>query len=207
MGKTMILALVIWLANHIASAASLHGCNPQVRRPKAAAVNPDWYVVRARPAAEYLAESEMRRVGMDTYLPQYKRTSRHRRSKRIIVRMFPLFLGYLFTPARTLNLSALADCDGVARTDPIIADQFGRPLPLPDALIAKIRGNEECGAFDDLPGKHRLARGEPIQIADAPLMEGVIKSVRSLENVRLLVKLFNTEIEATVPVAKLRKAS
>ena len=38
-------------------------------------------------------------------------------------------------------------------------------------------------------------------------MEGVIKSVRSLENVRLLVKLFNTEIEATVSVAKLRKAS
>lgn len=206
----MILALVIWLANRIASGPSLRGCKPQVRRPRNAALiqtSPnDWFVVRAKPAGEYLAETEMRRVGMTPYLPQYRMAYHHRRSKRRMVRMFPLFLGYLFAPARGFDLAALQDCDGIVRTEPILADQFGRPIPVADSVIAKIRGNEECGAFDDLPGKHRLSRGEPIQLVDTPLMEGVIKSVRSLENVRLLVKLFNTEIEATVPVAKLRKA-
>lgn len=166
-----------------------------------------WYAVRTKPAAEYAAEVEMRRVGLTVYMPQFRREYRHHRSKAWITRQFPLFNGYLFVRADDLNRGALASCKGLER-DPILSSADGRNVEIKGSAIERIRENEECGAFDELrQSGGRLRVGQTVRIAEGALsgLEGPLSHVRSQKNVRLLITIFNREVQATVPIAKLGK--
>jgi transcription antitermination factor NusG len=168
-----------------------------------------WYAIRTRPAMEYVAETEMRRVGLEPYLPQHKREFRHHRSKAWIARSFPLFDGYIFAPGGgEFHWSALAICKGVER-EAVLRDVSGKPIPIGDDIIQRIREKEQCGAFDELRmTSGRLKAGDIVKITDGSLagIEGALSHVRSAKNVRILVSLFNREVEATVSVEKIGKS-
>lgn len=168
----------------------------------------NWFAVATKPGGEYTAETELRRVGIAAYLPQYRREYRHHRSKAWIVRKFPLFQGYIFIPADDLDWGAMMSCDGIAR-EGVLRCAEGKPVPIPDQIIARIHNCEARGEFDDLKRAqpHGLFQGETVLIADGPLsgMQGPLSHVKSARNVRLLVTLFNREVEAVVPVSKLQK--
>jgi len=166
-----------------------------------------WCAVETRPAAEYVAETEMRRVGLTVYLPQYRREYRHHRSKAWIARSFPLFTGYLFVRADNLDWAALAVCRGLERNG-VLRDPEGRPVRIGDAEIGAIRAKEEAGEFDDLRARSAgLHVGQEVAIAAGALAgkEALVARVRSGKNVRLLLQMFGTQVAATVPVARLMK--
>lgn len=166
-----------------------------------------WYVVRTKPAAEYAAEVEMRRVGISVYMPQFRREYRHHRSKAWITRQFPLFNGYLFIRADDLKWGALASCKGLER-DAILCSASGNRMEIKGSVIERIRENEECGAFDETrQNGSRLQIGQRVKIAEGPFtgIEGPLSHVKCQKNVRLLINIFNREVEATIPIAKIGK--
>ena len=172
-------------------------------------MNPDWYVSSSQALRSGISRRKRDAPRRHGYLPAPvqahiapSQVQAHHRAH------VPLFPRIPFTPARTLNLSASPTAMASPGTDPIIADQFGRLCRSSMPLIAKIRGNEECGAFDDLSGKHRSARAENRSRSPTPpLMEGVIKSVRSLENVRLLAACSTRKSRQPSLLANCEKAS
>lgn len=167
---------------------------------------PRWYAVMTKPAAEYIAEVDMRRVGLTVYLPQYRKEYRHHRSKAWLTKQFPLFAGYLFIVADDLDWGALSTCNGIER-DPILRDHMGKPLPIDGGVILRIHENEDCGAFDETRREmHRLQPGEPVMLSDSSL-QGMVSRVRNRRSVELLVTLFNTQIKATTSVGRLVKAA
>lgn len=166
-----------------------------------------WHAVETRPAMEYVAETEIRRVGITVYLPQYRREYRHHRSKKWLARSFPLFTGYLFVRADDLDWGALAICRGLER-NAVLRDPEGVPVRISDAEIAAIRTKEEAGEFDELRARSvGLHAGQEVTIAAGALAgkEALVARVKSGRNARLLLRMFGTEIAATVPVEKISK--
>lgn len=167
-----------------------------------------WYAVETKPAAEYVAETEIRRVGIEVFLPQYRREYRHHRSKKWIARSFPLFTGYLFVRAEQLDWGALMTCRGLER-DPVLRDADNRPVRIGGTEIEAIRERAEAGEFDDLRTRSAGFRsGERVRISGGALagMEALVARVKSGRNVALLIEMFGTEVQVSVPVAKLAKA-
>lgn len=187
--------------------------NPSVRQTGMSYMNDNkstrWFCAQTRENGEYVAETEMRRVGLTVYLPQFRREYLHHRRKVLITRQFPLFPDYLFLVADKLDWVALATCKGLER-EPILRDINRKPLFIDGAIIDKIRNSEECGEFDELrTAPARLHVGEKIKIADGALsgMEGPLSRVKSGKHVQMLISLFNTQVPVTASLAKLQKAS
>jgi transcription antitermination factor NusG len=167
-----------------------------------------YFAVQTRPAAEYVAKTEMLRVGLDVYLPQYRREEQHRRSHAWIAKQFPLFPGYLFLAAESLRWPALTSCNGLD-VDPVLCNCEGKPIPIDGEVIRRIRDNEECGAFDVLrsaPG--RLQIGDSVTIADGALagLIGPLSRVRNHRHIEILSALFGGS-KVTAPLTALTKSA
>lgn len=166
-----------------------------------------WYALETRPAAEYVAETEIRRVGVEVYLPQFRREYRHHRSKKWIARSFPLFTGYLFIRADGLDWGALATCRGIER-DGVLRDMAGKPLAIDGEEVDAIRAREAAGEFDDLRARSAgFKSGERVVITGGALVgrEALVARVKSGRNVSLLLEMFGSKITVSVPVAKLAR--
>ena len=132
-----------------------------------------WYVVTARPGwtrrscqrpglfglpdrEVTMIEAALADAGFQNYLPRMKREIIHHRSKRLIVRTFPLFAGYLFAVAQGREeLSRLFSVDGVTT----VLGSGSMPVPLPPGLVEEIMNAEIDLQFDETR-EARLRRGE-----------------------------------------------
>lgn len=54
-----------------------------------------WFIVNTKPKQEFLAEKNLRSIGIDVYLPVYKRKVKKNKEKIEVIS--PLFTGYLFS--------------------------------------------------------------------------------------------------------------
>lgn len=149
----------------------------------------------------------MQRVGMSTYMPQYRNEFRHHRSKAWITKSFPLFPGYLFTPKNEFKFGSFSSCDGVIRNG-LICDAEGHALSIDDQVVATIREGEELGAFDRMR-EHglRIKPGQELVIADGAMKgtKAVMIAAKNANHVRVLLNMFGREIIAKGSVAKIEK--
>src|SRR5690606_24263204 len=108
-----------------------------------------WYVARLKPNAsrvapervgsplwrqdETMAERSLRDAGFDCYFPRMRNEKRHHRTQEVIVKTYPLFVGYLFVDAYAVGRARAADCDVVAE---ILGERLdGRPWPVPARMV------------------------------------------------------------------------
>lgn len=168
-----------------------------------------WFAVRTKQAAEYLAETEMRRAGIETYMPQYRREYQHHRSKRWIVRSFPLFQGYVFAFMPEESTGALRWLDGVDR-EGALKDASGKPVALPPSIIAELKDRQEVGQFDELKRQgYALAIGEKVMLKDGPFagFPALVDAIRTVHHVEVLVNIFGRLTLATTSLAQISKAA
>lgn len=168
--------------------------------------SPGWLVVRTKSAREGQATEELRQAGMHPYCPGYQREYRHHRSKKWIVREFPLFKGYLFLPSEGVNWYGLADCKAVAS---ILRSAGGNPLLVSDSVVEAVREKQAAGEFDELKVHgHMVKVGQTVKVAEGALtgMAGLVCSVASAKNVRLLLSMFGREVQTTAALEKLKRA-
>jgi len=123
-----------------------------------------WFAIQARPGAEAAAESNLRALPIETFLPLARRQVHHAtRTPRVVLR--PLFPGYLFGRfCAADSLRAVTYSRGVLR----VVGGGGRPWTVDDAIIADIRkriGPEGCVQIGERP----FRVGDPVRITAGPL--------------------------------------
>ncbi|RWI60263.1 MAG: hypothetical protein EOQ93_03100 [Mesorhizobium sp.] len=166
---------------------------------------PTWFAVQTKPSSEYLAMTEMQRVGIEVYMPQYRHEFRHHRSKAWLVKTFPLFNGYVFTPSHDFKWGALNHCDGVAKTG-VLCGIEGKPVPVPGEAIREIQEAEATGLFDKMRDHAlRIKAGEGITVKDGIFKgsDAVMVAAKSVNSVRVLIEMFGGKVIASGPVAKI----
>jgi transcriptional antiterminator RfaH len=145
-----------------------------------------WFAIQARPGAESAAESNLRRLPIETLLPLARRPVHHAtRTPRMVLR--PLFPSYLFGRfSVTASLRAVTYTHGVLR----VVGGGGRPWSVDDAIIADIReriGVEGCVEMGERP----FGPGDSVRITAGPLAgwSGIFNSELSdAERVVILIE-------------------
>ncbi len=142
----------------------------------------NWYALAVRSRHEFVASDELRRKGVDAFLPSFMKLSRWKdRKKRV---EFPLFPGYLFVHVAPHPEEFLR----VVRTRgsvKLVSSEPGRPAPVSadeiDSLKILIQSGEQ---FDVYP---HLTAGTRVRVKRGPLAgaEGVL-SEREDRNVFLV---------------------
>jgi Transcription termination factor nusG len=158
----------------------------------------DWAALLTEPAAEYVACTELRRFGLDPYMPQLLK--RHAtRPGAYVMRHFPLFPRYLLIPIKDTTNPVIRLARGVAKYKPVLSDEEGRPWRAPEKVIEAVREAEATGRFDEI-----LHKGDHVTLAYGAL--ATVKSVMSSEvsagMIELLLPLFHG-CRATVSATKI----
>lgn len=109
-----------------------------------------WLLARAPANRVFFAAKLLRRRGLATYVPlqaHWKRVGRGRFKARKQSAKYPAFFNYLFIgfSRGSLDWWALFET-GLVRT--IIADSGGKPIEIPQGMVASIAGRQRRGEFD-----------------------------------------------------------
>jgi len=176
-----------------------------------------WYVIRTNIKCEKKAEREIRALGFDVYLPEYKVERFNRRKRVSIVNTLCLFPRYMFVQAPTVNdLSLIRGCNGVEEFLP------GRPLepqPVPAADVLDLRQAQADLKLDDtdearrhrgetprrtLAAMRKRLKDKRIRITDGPFASfpGTVEKVESLERLRVLIEIFCRETPVDLQVGQ-----
>lgn len=160
-----------------------------------------WYVFSAEPAREMAADSEIRKLGFQTFTPCERRIRRVRNRRVEVDR--PLFGGYGFVRfdinreawGQIVNAKWVWDVLRMARV----------PVSVPDRVIDGLMVADRAGVFDHT---RPPSAGMMVEITSGPFagLLGKVKRARSSERMEVLVTWLNAEICADVPLASLREA-
>jgi transcription elongation factor/antiterminator RfaH len=161
-----------------------------------------WYAVQTRPASERFAEENLRRQGYDTYLPQVRRTVRHARRQRDVLR--PLFPRYLFVAldVETAGWRSVRGTFGVRS----LVMEGERPLPVPRGLVERMIAVSDADGRIDL--RCELAPGSPVKFLRGPFANrlGTLAARKDADRVAVLLEILGATREVEVDPADLLPA-
>ena len=157
-----------------------------------------WYAVSTKPLQENLAAQNLRRLGVQTFLPQLKRNKSIRGKRKTVV--CPLFPGYLFvrfemdTHYRTVKYAR-----GVRK---VVA--FGTvPAKIDEELIESIKNRFVDGCVIIEPPS--FSPGQSVQIQEGPLqgLEAIFeREMDDRQRVVLLLKALSYQARVVVDYAQ-----
>lgn len=150
-----------------------------------------WFAVHTQPKAEDKAARHLRNQGFDAYLPVYARRRSH--ARRVELVRAPFFPRYLFV---RIDLEA-ARWRAVNSTVGVVSlvQAGGRPAPLPDSVIAALRGREDDNGLIRNERPPDFAKGAPLRVVDGPLADLVgLFDVGDDERVILLLDLLGRPV-------------
>lgn len=141
---------------------------------------PFWYAAYTLPRREKAVAEQLSIKQVETYLPLYH-SARRWAERRALVQL-PLFPGYVFVHIRAGERIRVLDHPGVLR----LVTFNGRPAPLPDGEIERLRAALEFGKAEPFPF---LVPGRRVRVRSGPLagLEGTI--LRRKGRMRLVVSV------------------
>ena len=139
-----------------------------------------WYAAYTLPRHEKAVAEQLNIRQVETYLPLYL-SARRWAERRALVQL-PLFPGYVFVRLRAGERIRVLDHPGVLR----LVTFNGRPAPLPDGEIERLRDALELGKAEPFPF---LVPGRRVRVRSGPLagLEGTI--LRRKGRMRLVVSV------------------
>ena len=142
-----------------------------------------WYVAQVKPNGFARAEANLKKQGFETFMPLRRKTVRHARQMREVLR--PVFPGYIFTRfgAARSDWRKINSTFGVSK---LISFEAGKPAPVPDALMAGLRAR--CDAGQVLQPLDDLQAGEQVRMLSGAFADfvGEIETFVASDGVRLL---------------------
>lgn len=166
-----------------------------------------WFVVRSAAGRQQKAIQELREEGITVYCPMARRETRHRQTKRWLMKEYPLFTGYLFAEMKASTFHKLRDMKHVRG---ILGQADGTPLPILTSEVLKIKDAQDRGDFDILrPSQRRLQAGDRIEIKDGPLSGHYadITSVVGRRAVKIMADMFGRLVEIELGMDSVRKVA
>lgn len=163
-----------------------------------------WYAIKTRPKMERKAEREIRKAGIEAYLPEYEIERFNRRLKIRKVTTLCHFPRYLFALLTEADFGKLRDCNGVIDVLPGFPL---RPMPVPAADVEALRDAQAKHLFDDtdharrlrgetvkntLAGMRKRLKGKKVRVTEGPFtsFSGDVEAVHSLERLTVVIDLF-----------------
>ncbi len=145
-----------------------------------------WYVAQIKPNGFDRAVSNLTRQGFQTFMPMQKKTVRHARQLKNVLR--PVFPGYLFIQfgADCADWRKINSTFGVAR---LISFEQSVPAAVPEGLMAGLQAR--CDAKQCLESLDNLKVGERVEMV-AGAFAGFVGEVEDMvgqDNVRVLLDI------------------
>ncbi len=107
----------------------------------------EWYALRVRSRHEFVTYNELRRKGIEAYLPTVKKWSQWKDRKKLVE--FPLFPGYLFANIN-INSQEYFNTLKTKGAVNVLSLEGGRPAPVPPDEIHSLRILVESGEELDI---------------------------------------------------------
>ena len=119
---------------------------------------PSWFLIQFKPNSHRIAERNLNRQGVTTFLPMHEKSRRVR--GKFQETQAPLFPGYMFVQLdpEQGNWRAINSTYGVSR----LVTLEGKPRPLPDALIDGLK--QRCDGKGLLLPPQELEPGDQVRI-------------------------------------------
>ncbi len=157
-----------------------------------------WYVAQVKPNGFARAEANLDRQGFETFMPLRRKTVRHARQMRDVLR--PVFPGYLFIKfgSKRADWRKINSTFGVSK---LISFESGKPAPVPDSLMAGLRARSDdhhvLQPLDD------LRAGERVRMISGAFADfvGEVEEMVANDCVRLLFELMGQTTRVDVPRA------
>lgn len=167
-----------------------------------------WYVICCNPGLEKRSAEYLTQLGFRIYLPISAREVKTGRRHIPVVREMPAFSRYLF--AATLDFTfAWHKLEGVFGIESTLR-MNGEHVAIPHIIMQEVMSLEAAGFYDNVPTPVRKLSDIGLQSGDAvTILEGAFANLpaKIMEIVggakaRLLIKIFNTENTAIIPLAQ-----
>jgi transcription termination/antitermination protein NusG len=141
---------------------------------------PPWYAAYTLPRHEKVVAQQLALRQVETFLPLYF-SARQWAGRRVLVQL-PLFPGYVFVRVSLSERMRVLEHQSVLR----LVTFGGKPAPLPDGQIERLRAALELGTAEPFPF---LLPGKRIRVKSGPLagLEG--KILRRKGRMRLVVSV------------------
>jgi transcriptional antiterminator RfaH len=159
----------------------------------------NWYAIRTKPHQERHVELQLRRCGVETFLPCLEESRMIRRCRRIVVS--PLFPGYLFG---RLDLKEHYRTVNYTRGGLGVVSFGSIPAQMNEAMIDSIRVRLTNGIFK--PQGHCLIPGQTVQIRSGPMsgLEAIFQyQLTGQQRASLLLRCLAFPSRLVVPMEQL----
>jgi transcriptional antiterminator RfaH len=159
-----------------------------------------WFVFYSEPRAEMKAAQSIKDIGFDAFVPVERRIKRKPRRMMIESALFPRY-GFI-------KLDLEADAWGLALAADGVIDLLKTnsiPSPVRSGIVEGLIVADNAGIFDHTaPPKI----GMPVEITSGPFagLIGKIKRSRTGDRMDVLLKMFNSEQNVTIPLANLKES-
>lgn len=135
-------------------------------------------VLSVRSRYEQTIQSDLKKIGVKTYVPLGSKITKPKKKKQPITVSFPVFPGYIFVfvPSRGLDVRAIMGSRGVRR----FIYENGSLGRISLEKLRLIQEAEKSGAFDvrgDLKPKNIFKSGEIVQLLGTEYADGIEGSV------------------------------
>lgn len=171
----------------------------------------NWFVVQCYANTEVFAEINIRKLGYQTYLPQYKIPTVMR--GKDILKYRPLFPGYIFVEFnRDLpGWRRICTTRGVNCVLGAEARNNYRPSPLPLEFVGRLQESEAAWGAAPLlasptPNRvHAFRRDSPVLVESGPLAGQAGKFLKPLKNnfAEIILTLLSVPVRVRLPITAL----
>jgi len=160
-----------------------------------------WYVVSTKPNHEKQAEQNIRRMGVECFLPLLQEEKIVRRKIRTVIS--PLFPGYLFV---RINLSEHYRAVTYARGVRKIVEFGSSPAEVDNTMIDAIKSRMAHSKVCVLERPKELRSGQLVQIKDGPLvgLEAVfVREMPGQQRAMVLLHTLSLQARAVINIHQL----
>lgn len=162
----------------------------------------NWYAVHTKPRQESVAQTSLRREGVETFLPKLRQRRTIRRVRRWVTG--PLFPSYLFARFEAEQSGRLVKyANGVTG----IVSFGGKPAAVEETILAEIRARAKDELITLPPPTFRT--GDVVVIQDGPLrgLQAVFeRPLTGPHRVAVLLKLITGQARAEVSLDSIARA-
>lgn len=160
-----------------------------------------WYALYTRPRSEKKVDSELNKLGLNTFLPLKTITKLWSDRKKVIKE--PLFPSYVFVCANLKERLMALQPGGVVR----MVSFNGQPSRIPEDQINAVRRIIESGC---MPVLHPyLAKGDKVQIVSGPLtgLQGFVVEHRGTSHIIMSIDCIRQSVSVRIDASSLKLIS
>jgi len=160
-------------------------------------LNLNWYVALTHPNGEGKAAMQLERQGFETYLPRYRKTTRHARSTR--VHPAPLFPRYIFVrfDAAKQRWRAVNSTSGVT----YLVGHGDRPSPVLAGVVEGLKRQEGSDGFFELKSAaQRFKTGDAVRVVRGVFeaCQGFFEARTDHDRVAILLDLMGRKVRVVL---------